>query len=166
MWLFKKKDGRSRAKEPEEIDEIITKGAITRLKNQRLKMLQQEMEFLNNKLEERQLIEQIEEIRQDLEGDYEDDQINTSQSFEEQFMGAVLGPILAKNQAQQTPVPQQSQSKVNLTDEQLLEHKQSIPENTLKMIKTLDQPAQMNLIKSTYPQLDEDTVLRAVELLN
>lgn len=158
---FSKKDGRIRAKPPEEVEEIVSKSAITRLKNSKMRMLRDRLERLQRKEEERALMEDIEDIEQDLYGDDEPQDTEKAGSLEEMAM-ALLAPQLQKGLPNTSGTPPDL---VNLSDEELIQLKDKIPKEHLKAISKLPKGLKIHQIRGAFPDLDEATVLRAAELV-
>lgn len=167
--IWQKPDGRKRTHSEEEVALTVEKSKITRLKTQSLRMLREELEYLNQRKEENRLREQIEDIKQDMLEDeeaYEDEPIQTDNSIESQLLAAVVGPILAKTNTQpNTNVSPPSTDKINMTDSELVALKGTVPPKHIKQIKGLTPELQLNYIRKAFPTLDEDSILRARALI-
>lgn len=175
-WLINKLTGDkryNRVKPVEEIDTMVTKQQIskeiTKLQQLQLERLKQLRETKERQLEEQKIA--------DLEAEmYEDEEEDTnSGNFEDEVMKALLLPMLqqklnpsatlstSQGNAQPTTVEYPS---VSLTDEALRELKDKIPKNILDNLKTVSDETKKQLIRAQYPQLDEDTLNRAVVVIN
>lgn len=171
-WKFWKK-GREKETE-EEIRERTIKATETKLKNQRYRLLNERLRRLQRKAEEQEMEEEIRDMEDYLNGD--DDENNTNgESFTgnpitdalvQAYMPILLNKVQNQNSTSNNAsmtVPQTSTPMtVSMTDEALLELKNKLPNKVLKELKTMDDTTKAQLIRLHLPNIDEDTLKRAV----
>ena len=190
MWPFKKKSVK-----PEKIldralitEEDIRQGDIelkrkqTRLKTKRLKMLEDQADFLEQMQQERQMQMQIDEMKEDLFGSDDEPETDFEGNLEDKLLMKLLDPMLkqqggagkvSSNQGFSSPPNENKEyiapntdtaPSIHLTDEKLMEIKGKIPEAKLKLFNALSDNQKRGMILAELPDIDDDTLERAIKI--
>jgi len=159
-----------------EYSEIAQKSKVTRLSNEiqsiTLKAKERQLRRLKQKLEEREMQAQIEEMEEELYGDDDEEEDNPSslmQSPEALLMSIIANATLKNNQPAtvQTPILNNNSdvAGVKITDEEIREFKKKLPKAALKYFKNLTDEELEAQIKAKMPHIDDNTIDRAVIIL-
>lgn len=185
MWFFKKKTEKSHNLSNKiEIteDDIIAgekelKAKMTRSRTARMKMMNDRIEFLRRKQEEAQLLQEIRDIEGDLMPD-EDDFESDDDGSPEAMLMKILAPILANKMG--APVPEQNSTTpmpeaipeqetpnihgISLTDDKLKEIKGRFTKTQIELFNKLSDEQKRALIVAEIPDIDDDTLERAIKI--
>lgn len=180
VWFFNKKK-----EEKEVVDtEIRTKKArITRLTNNiekiRYELKEKKLLALQARLEEKKMDEEIaeyEDLLYEMDDDDEEAPINNfAGNNPDSLINTLLTNVLSsKMNTSQNPQPQNNglmtpqtseTGKISYSIEQLKEFKKNIPAPQLAILKNKSDEEVAELLIAHYPQVDSDTIARAVEVV-
>lgn len=142
--------------------ETAVKGQITRLRNARLKMLRDQLAAYNRRMEEQMLMDEIADLR----GDIDDvDEGDLPENIEDALLMKILSPVLGGATPSSTTSQTETEplGQVNFTDAQLDEIKAGVPKIHLQNLAKLDPVIRANLIRASFPHMDENSIARAVK---
>lgn len=125
----------------------------------------QQLEVERTRLEIEKIRAEIDEIR----GQFEDDEDEPEQSATspESMLSGILMAAMANKQQQQPPAPvAQAIPPAELTDEEIKRLIDSFPKHQVKLFRSLPDDTKINLIRSKMPNLGQDTINRALQMLN
>ena len=139
----------------------------------RLDIYERRLEALHRQQEEMRLRAEIQEMEQQLSEFDDEDEDSTSDDGmnpDALMMGLFSSMITKNNSPANTGVTAPSSAavqevKISYTDEQIREIKGQIPKAYLKMSKTFTDEQLSDFILKKYPNLDDDTIIRAVGIL-
>lgn len=161
--------------------EAATKAKVTRLSNDiqniTLKAKERQLRRLKQKLEEREMEAEIAELEAELYGEEEESEespMALMQSPEALLMSIISQAALKRqspaaettsNAFNSNPLSTSSAAGVKITDEEIRQFKSKLPKAALKYLKKSTDEELEAQIKSRLPNIDDDTIDRAIIIL-
>lgn len=129
-------------------------------RNKEIKELRQQMDHLRFLRQQKQLQDQIEDMKTELYGDVEEEGgIN-----EEQLLLQILSPFMGNSQMIKQKEATMSQA-VQLSDEEIKQILNQFPTRSVQMFSRLPEETQRKAILMRFPNVSDDTLTRAIQLI-
>jgi len=164
--LFSKQPKDAHQFSDEDRQASATRRKMLAMQREQMDMMQEQLTNLRNIQRQRMMQEQIEALQSSMYEDDDEDE-DSSDSDEDMFMKLLQTVAQKSNTEVKTPFPSGMElpQKVSLSDEQLLEMLNSVDPKYLKLAKKMSDSSLKGFIKAQMPNIDDDTMLRAIRLV-
>lgn len=132
---------------------------LNAMRKRELDSLKLQMEHLNYLRQQKMIQEQIEDMKDELYGSVKDEGFD-----EDQLLMSLFAPFIQKFQQGQQP-SQLANTNVSMSDEDIQSIIEQFPPDKLKLFAKLPAETQKKLILSRFPNADEESVNRALEMI-